>query len=154
MTATQLVNTMNQSFLETYLNFVLSRINQVALKFLVSVFVSVIGVVILAMFLATFLRLGTVVNVLPVVLTFFSAMSAYYFLDKVRNKVRKKSLVSVLAGVSTSVVSFCVLNLIFRELTDVWILGVMDLVIFLAVGAFFSEIGASVAIRYFKLQNR
>ncbi len=142
---------MNQSFLETYLNYVLSKIDRVALKFMTSVFVSVLGVVIFSMFLTTFLRIATVVKVLPLVIAFFSAMTAYYFLDKVRNRVKRKSLVSTLAGITTSIVSFCVLNLIFRQLVDIWVLGLVDLLIFLAVGAFFSEIGASVAIRYFKL---
>lgn len=145
---------MNQPFFEPYLDFVASKINNVALKFASSVFVSVLGVVIFVMFLTTFLRIGTVVKVLPVVIAFFSSMSAYYFIDKVRNKLRRKNLVSILAGISTSVASFCIINLIFKELMDVWVLGVFDLVIFLAVSAFFSEIGASVAIRYFKLQNR
>ncbi len=145
---------MNQSFLETYLNYVLSKIDHVVLKFVASVFVSVLGVVIFSMFLTTFLRLGTVVKVLPVVIAFFSAMAAYYFLDKVRDRIRRKSLLSILAGITTAVVAFCVLNLIFRQLVDVWVLGVFDFVIFVAVGAFFSEIGASVAIRYFKLQKR
>ncbi len=142
---------MNQSFLETYLNYVLSKIDRVALKFMTSVFVSVLGVVIFSMFLTTFLRIATVVKVLPLVIAFFSAMTAYYFLDKVRNRVKRKSLVSTLAGITTSIVSFCVLNLIFRQFVDIWVLGLVDLLIFLAVGAFFSEIGASVAIRYFKL---
>ncbi len=142
---------MNQSFLETYLNYVLSKVDRVALKFMASVFVSVLGVVIFSMFLTTFLRIATVVKVLPLVIAFFSAMTAYYFLDKVRNRVKRKSLVSTLAGITTSIVSFCVLNLIFRQLVDIWVLGLVDLLIFLAVGAFFSEIGASVAIRYFKL---
>ena len=145
---------MNQSFLETYLNYVLSRVNHVALKFVTSVFVSVLGVVIFVIFLSTFLRVDTVEKVLPVVIAFFSAMTAYYFLDKVRNRLKRKSLVAVLAGITTSVVAFCVLNLIFRELTSGWVLGIFDLIIFIAVGAFFSEIGASVAIRYFKLQGR
>ncbi len=142
---------MNQSFLETYLNYVLSKVDRVALKFMASVFVSVLGVVIFSMFLTTFLRIATVVKVLPLIIAFFSAMTAYYFLDKVRNRVKRKSLVSTLAGITTSIVSFCVLNLIFRQLVDIWVLGLVDLLIFLAVGAFFSEIGASVAIRYFKL---
>jgi len=136
------------------LNYVLSRVNHVALKFVTSVFVSVLGVVIFVIFLSTFLRVDTVEKVLPVVIAFFSAMTAYYFLDKVRNRLKRKSLVAVLAGITTSVVAFCVLNLIFRELTSGWVLGIFDLIIFIAVGAFFSEIGASVAIRYFKLQGR
>ncbi len=136
------------------MNYVLSRVNHVALKFVTSVFVSVLGVVIFVIFLSTFLRVDTVEKVLPVVIAFFSAMTAYYFLDKVRNRLKRKSLVAVLAGITTSVVAFCVLNLIFRELTSGWVLGIFDLIIFIAVGAFFSEIGASVAIRYFKLQGR
>ena len=145
---------MNQSFLETYINYVLSKVDHVALKFVTSVFVSVVGIVIFSLFLTTFLRLGTVVKVLPVVVAFFSSMAAYYFIDKARDRAKRRSLLSILAGVTTSVVAFCVLNFIFRELVDAWVLGIFDFAVFVAVGAFFSEIGASVAIRYFKLQKR
>ena len=145
---------MNQSFLETYINYILSRVDYVLLKFVTSVFVSLVGIVLFSLFLTTFLRLGAVVKVLPVVIAFFSCMAAYYFIDKTRDRAKRKGLLSILAGVTTSMVAFWVLNFIFRELVDAWVLGIFDFVVFVAVGAFFSEIGASVAIRYFKLQRR
>ncbi len=145
---------MNQSFLTSYVEYLLAKVNAVILRFLVVLVVSVAGVVLVVMFLTTFLRLDRVFTLAPFVIAFFAMMSAYSLVEKLKHKLKRKYLASMLAGITTAVVSFVMLNLVFYQLLNIWVLGPVDLLLFIALGAFFSEIGATIAIRYFKLQRR
>lgn len=132
------------NFLNNYL--VLSKVAY-------SIFIGVVGSALLVLFLTFLIESVQVLRFIPWIIAFNSAMTGYSLLDKTRDRLKRKEISSVCAGVLTVTISFIVLNLIFMLSSGEYLLTRWDLLLFLVLGGACSELGAILAIKYFKLKR-
>ena len=90
---------------------------------------------------------------LPWVIGFFSALAAYYLVDKTKKQLKRRYLFCFFAGMMTAILSYILLNMIFFNLLNQRMLYSYDLVVFILVSTVCSGIGAMLAIRYFNLKR-
>jgi hypothetical protein len=113
--------------------------------------VGIVGVLILAGFLAIMLTPGAIGPLLPVIVGFNTALTGYSVIDKTRDAFRYKRLVALSAGASVAILATVATNLLFWQTAGVAPIGVDKLWILLPVGISTSWLGSALAIKYFKL---
>lgn len=116
------------------------------------VVVGVIGVLILAAFLAALFTVGAVTTLFPVVVGFNTALTGYGIVDKTREGYRRKRLVAVGAGMVVVLAGTVATNLLFWQLAGAAPIRADLLWVLLPVGIVTSWLGAALAIKYFGLK--
>lgn len=144
---------MNFQFLEPYVEYFSSKINSQITIFFSSVFISVLGTILIVLFFTTFLNLGMVLKSLPWIIGFFSALAAYHLIDKTKKKLKRRYLFCFFAGIITAILSYILLDMIFFNLFNQRMLYSYDLMLFTLVSIVCSGIGAKLAIKYFNLKS-
>jgi hypothetical protein len=122
-------------------------------KFAYAVLVGVLGTMLIALFLATFLHLSEILRLVPFIIGLNTAVAGYTLLEKTRDQVRRKYLLSMGAGISTVLLAFAILSLMLSYWLGESFLRPLDLLIFLVIGVVCSELGALLAVKYFKLNE-
>lgn len=115
------------------------------------VVVGIIGVLILAGFLATLLTAKAVETLFPVIVGFNTALTGYSVIDKTRDAYKHKQLIAMGAGSAVVLLATLATNLLFWQMAGVILIGAGNLWVLLLVGIFTSWLGSALAIKYFKL---
>jgi hypothetical protein len=115
------------------------------------VVVGIVGVLILAGFLAAMLTPKAVETLFPVIVGFNTALTGYSVIDKTRNAYEHKRLVATGAGFLVVLLATLAANLLFWQMAGVIPIGADKLWVLLPVGIFTSWLGSALAIKYFKL---
>jgi hypothetical protein len=118
-----------------------------------STLVGVVGTILIFLFLNTFLHINTALKFMPWIIAFNTAVTGYSLLDKTRDRLKYKQLSSMGAGTLNVIIAYITLTLIFVYLAGVYLFTVRDLILFLVIGIVCSELGALLAIKYFKLSK-
>ena len=122
-------------------------------KFTYSIFAGVMGTILISLFLNTFLHVFEAVRFIPWIMAFTTAITGYSLLDKTRDQLKHKHISSISAGIINVIITYVVLTFLFVYMEGEFLFGLWDLIIFLIVGIVCSELGALLAIKYFKLKS-
>jgi hypothetical protein len=113
--------------------------------------VGIVGVLILAGFLAMLLTLKAVETLFPVIVGFNTALTGYGVIDKTRDAYTHKRLIATGAGAGVVLLGTVATNLLFWQMAGLAPIGAGKLWVLLPVGLFTSWLGSALAIKYFKL---
>jgi hypothetical protein len=113
--------------------------------------VGIVGVLILAGFLAALLTPKAVVTLFPVIVGFNTALTGYSVIDKTRDAYKHKRLIATGAGAVVVLLATLATNLLFWQTAGVISMDAGKLWVLLPVGIFTSWLGSALAIKYFKL---
>ncbi|RLF60349.1 MAG: hypothetical protein DRN37_02935 [Thermoplasmata archaeon] len=109
------------------------------------------GTVVLLLFLLTFLHPCEVINFVPWILGFNSALAGYMLFNRPGEPIGHKHRTSIAIGMIHILISYLVLTSLFLHLIGEQVFNKWDLLYFLFIGAACSELGAMLAIKYLKL---
>jgi uncharacterized membrane-anchored protein len=122
-------------------------------KFAYSILAGVFGVAVLAMFLAVFMELYRVVPFIPWIIAFNTAMTGYSLIDKTRDTLKYKQVSSISAGILNVIITCLLLSIFSLYFFGENLFSIWDFALFLIIGIVCSELGALLAIKYFKLKR-
>jgi len=122
-------------------------------KFAYSILAGVFGVAVLAMFLSVFIEIYRVVPFIPWIIAFNTAMTGYSLIDKTRDSLKYKQVSSISAGIFNVIITYFLLSLSSFYLFGENLFSIWDFTLFLIIGIVCSELGALLAIKYFKLKR-
>ncbi len=122
-------------------------------KFAYSILAGVFGVAVLVMFLAVFMELYRVVPFVPWIIAFNTAMTGYALIDKTRDTLKYKQVSSISAGILNVIITYFLLSLSSFYLFGENLFSISDFALFMVIGIVCSELGALLAIKYFKLKR-
>jgi len=122
-------------------------------KFAYCILTGVFGVAVLAMFLAVFMELYRVVPFVPWIIAFNSAMTGYSLMDKTRDTLKYKQVSSIIAGILNVIITCLLLSIFSLYFFGENLFSIWDFALFLIIGIVCSELGALLAIKYFKLKR-
>lgn len=117
------------------------------------IFAGVFGVAVLVMFLAVFMELYRIVPFIPWIIAFNTAITGYSLIDKTRDTLKYKQISSISAGILNVIITYFILSIISFYLFDENLFTMWDFVLFLIIGIVCSELGALLAIKYFRLKK-
>ena len=112
----------------------------------------VLGSVILVVFLSTLMRFETLGYAAPWAVGFNAAMVGFGLVERTRGGLARKHFWAGILGCVMGLTAFVALNVVFGYFTGILAFGLVDLVIYLGVCLVFAELGALLAIKYFKLE--
>ena len=121
------------------------------LKFIYAIFIGVLGAVLLVMFFAGLMTIGTIERFLPYIIGFNAALTGYNLISRIKDRLKYKRLWSLISGIIMVVVIVLMLNVAFYYRTGGYILYITDFLFLVLIGGVFSWLGAILAIRFFKL---
>ena len=119
-----------------------------------AVLIGVCGTILVTMFLATFLPISKVVNFIPWLIGFNTAMTGFSLIEKTRDRIVHKHLWAVFAGLVNVVLTSGILTIFSFYLLGENLLGSIMILFLLIIGAVCSELGAWLAVKYFKLDQK
>ncbi|MDJ0782325.1 MAG: hypothetical protein QNJ22_10150 [Desulfosarcinaceae bacterium] len=111
----------------------------------------IVGVLILAGFLALLLTPTAVTPLLPVIVGFNTALTGYGLIAKSRHAFTHKRLAAIGAGVAVVLLAAVGTNLLFWQLFGVTPVELQQLWVLVPVGSVTSWLGGALAVRYFQL---
>jgi len=148
------MSALSRAYMTNTVSFFKNKINPYLLgKIAYSIFVGVFGTIILVLFLATFLHTFKVVKFIPWIIALNTIITGYSLLDKTRDQLKYKQLSSISAGIVNVIFTYVILSIMSVHLLGEYLLSRWDLIVFLIIGFICSELGALLAIRYFKLKK-
>lgn len=109
------------------------------------------GVVVLALFCATFLTVDKVMFILPVFVAFTGAMTGFQLVDSLRDRIRGRYLFPLVMGAGQGAAVFALVGLAGPVAGSGIFLTMADLLIYTLVSGVTSILGAGLAARYFNL---
>jgi len=110
----------------------------------------IFGTVVLIIFLAVFMELYRIVSFIPWIIAFNTAMTGYSLIEKTRETLKYKQISSISAGILNVIITYFILVIISFYLFDENLFTKLDFALFLVIGIVCSELGALLAIKYFK----
>ena len=113
--------------------------------------IGIVGVVLLVIFCAGLIRIGTINKLLPFIIGFNAALTGYNLVRRADGRLKYKRMWSVAAGIIMAIGAVLILNIVSRYYTGGDIVYIADLLILVLIAGVFSFLGAILAIRYFKL---
>ena len=122
-------------------------------KFAYSIFAGVFGTILIFLFLNTFLHVFEAVRYIPWVIALNTAITGYSLLDKTRDLLKHKHIWSISASILNVIITYAIFSLLFIYLVGESLFGPWDLLLFLVIGIVCSELGALLAIKYYKIRN-
>ena len=121
-------------------------------QFAYAVFSGICGTLILVVFLNAILNVFQVMNLLPFIVAFNTAMTGYSLIDKCRERIRRKYAWALFAGLITVVFSAGLLVLFSLYFLGDNLLGPKLFLFLIIIGAVCSELGALLAVKYLKIK--
>ena len=122
-------------------------------KIAYSVLAGVFGAILIVLFLSTFLHIFSVLKFIPWVIALNTAITGYSLLDKTRDLLKYKQISAIISGILNVLITYSILILISVNLLGENLFGSRDLMVFLIIGIVCSELGAILAVKYFKLKK-
>ncbi len=113
----------------------------------------IFGTAVLIIFLAVFIELYRIVPFVPWIIAFNTAMTGYSLIDKTRDTLKYKQVFSISAGILNVIITYFLLSLSSFYLFGENFFSIWDFTLFLIIGIVCSELGALLAIKYFKLKR-
>jgi len=113
----------------------------------------IFGTAVLIIFLAVFMELYRIVSFIPWIIAFNTAMTGYSLIEKTRETLKYKQISSISAGILNVIITYFILVIISFYLFDENLFTKLDFALFLVIGIVCSELGALLAIKYFKLKR-
>ena len=113
----------------------------------------VFGVAVLVVFLAVFMELYRIVSFIPWIIAFNAALTGYSLIDKTRDTFKYKQISSISAGIINVIITYFILSIVSFYMFGENLFTMWDFVLFLVIGIVCSELGALLAIKYFKLKR-
>ena len=113
--------------------------------------IGIVGVVLLVIFCAGLIRIGTINKLLPFIIGFNAALTGYNLVRRADGRLKYRRIWSVAAGIMMAIGAVLILNIVSRYYTGGDIVYIAGLLILVPIGGVFSFLGAILAIRYFKL---
>jgi len=118
-----------------------------------SILSGVLGTIFIVWFLTTFLNSHETVKFMPWIIAFNTAVTGYALLNKTRHHFKYKQISSIGAGTLNVILTYTALNFLFFYSEGEYLVGRWDLIFYLIIGIICSELGALLAIKYFKLKK-
>jgi len=122
-------------------------------KFAYSILAGVFGVIVLVMFFTVFIELYRIVPFVPWIIAFNTAMTGYSLIDKTRDTLKYKQVSSISAGILNVIITCLLLSIFSLYFFGENLFSIWDFALFLIIGIVCSELGALLAIKYFKLKR-
>ena len=122
-------------------------------KTLYSVCVGALGTVILAVFFSGMLEATAVEKLLPVIVGFNAALTAFMTVDKTRNIIARRQVLSMGAGIAMVVLATVGLNILFYKWAGYTLVGFGMLMIMLVVGVIAASLGGKLCAKYLELNH-
>ena len=113
----------------------------------------IFGTAVLIVFLAVFMELYRIVAFIPWIIAFNTAMTGYSLIEKTRDTLKYKQISSIGSGILNVIITYCLLSLLSFYLFSESLFTRWDFVLFIVIGIVCSELGALLAIKYFKLKR-
>lgn len=135
------------SFLKT--NDHLNLLGKVAYSILVGVF----GTILLVVFLSALTDVFRAARFIPWIIAFNTAITGYSLLDKTGARLKYKQISCIGAGILNVLITYALLSLVFVYSAGEYLFSGRALALFLAIGIVCSELGALLAIKYFRLKD-
>ena len=123
-------------------------------KFSYSILAGVFGVAVLVVFLSVFIELYSVVPFVPWIIAFNTAMTGYSLIDKTRDTLKYKQACSISAGILNVIITCLLMSIFSLYFFGENLFSILDFAFYLIIGIVCSELGALLAIKYFKLNKR
>ena len=129
-----------------------SEKRNIAGQFAYAVFSGVCGTLILVVFLNAILNVFQVIKIIPFIVAFNTAMTGYALIEKCRERIRPKYAWVLGAGLATVVFSGGLLVSFSLYFLGENLLGLKLFLFLIIIGAVSSELGALLAVKYFKIK--
>ncbi len=130
--------------------FLMKRYNQMVIFFNATL-IGIVGVVLLVIFCAGLIRIGTINKLLPFIIGFNAALTGYNLVRRAEDRLKYKRMWSVAAGIMMATGAVLILNIVSRFYTGGDVVYIADFLILVLIAGVFSFLGAILAIRYLKL---
>ena len=117
------------------------------LKFIYAIFIGVFGAVLLVMFFAGLMTIGTIERLLPYIIGFNAALTGYNLISRIKGRLKHKRLWSVISGMIMVVIAALILNIAVYYRTGGYIVYMIEFLLLMLIGAVFSWLGAILAIK-------
>ncbi len=113
----------------------------------------IFGTAVLIIFLAVFMEVYRIVPFVPWIIGFNTTMTGYSLIEKTRDTLKYKQISSISAGTINVIITCFLLSVFSYYSFDENLFSLWDFVFFIGVGIVCSELGALLAIKYFKLKR-
>jgi len=117
------------------------------------IMVGSLGSLILVVFFTTVMSYGTIEKLLPWVIGFNAALTGYNLINRTNNSLRYERISAVGGGIFMVIISVVLINIIFFHFMGVNFIYFTELILLIAIGAFFSGLGAKLAIKHINLRG-
>jgi hypothetical protein len=122
-------------------------------NFFSAMLIGIFGTVLLVMFFAGLMTMGTIEKLLPFIIGFNAALTGYNLIRRMKDRLKYNRIWSVISGITLVVGVTLILNIAFYYLTGGYIVYMTNFLILALIGGVFSWLGAILAIRYFNLDT-
>lgn len=116
-------------------------------KAIFAVLSGVIGTLVLAAFCVGIMDIYSVVKYLPWIVGFNTAMTGFSLIEKTKNRIRRKHLAAVGAGIANVIIALGALMLLSNYFAGENLIGVSSALLIVVIGAICSAAGAWLAIK-------
>lgn len=120
-------------------------------KIVQSIMIGIGGNLICFLFLLTFLHIFEVFKFIPWIMAFNTALTGYSVVDKTRNMIEFKRLVSAIAGILNIFITCLVLTMLSILVVGENLVTIQNLILYFVIGVICSLLGAVLAIKYHEL---
>ena len=121
-------------------------------KFVHSILVGVIGSVLLVIFFASLMSLGTITKLLPWVIGFNAALTGYNLINKAGKRLKYKRIYAVVSGITLAIITGVLLNIISFYLMGGYLIYFSEFMFLILIGSICSGLGSILAIKYLNLE--
>ena len=116
-----------------------------------AILIGVGGTLLVTLFLTTLLPVFKVLHFIPWLIGFNSAITGYCLVDKTRNALNRRQLITLISGVANALITAAALIFLSVYALGASLFGPGQIIIFAVIGTAGSAFGAWLAARYFKL---
>lgn len=117
------------------------------LKFIYTIVIGVFGAVLLVVFFAGCMTIGTIERLLPYIIGFNAALTGYNLISKIKEHLKYTRIWSVISGIIMVGAVVLILNIIFYYLTDGYIVDMVTFLFLVLIGGVFGWLGSILAIK-------
>ena len=135
------------------IEFLHNKKSELAVNLAFAILSGVLGTLLLTAFLLLFLNAFQVIPFIPFIVAFNTAMTVYSVIDKCRERIQRKYLWALGAGLTNVVVTFALLITLSIQLIGENLLSTKMFFLLLVVGAGCSLLGALLAVKYLKIKS-
>jgi hypothetical protein len=130
--------------------FLMNRYDQMVIFFSATL-IGIFGAVLLVIFFAGLLPIGSIKKLLPFIIGFNGALTGYNLISRAKNHLKFQRMWSAVSGIIMAAGVALILNIAGRYYTGGDIVNIANFLILVFIAGVFSFLGAILAIRYFKL---